>query len=196
MPASLPILNQLILMAGWAVFVALFFGRRRRPRERGVTATRSSGGLLGMGVQGLGFACCWLRRPNVGSLGSAPSPRDYLLTALIVGLMTWSISFAVAAMRTLGKQWALDARVLDTHALVTEGPYDRVRHPIYTAMGGMLVATGLTMSPWWALVAGLAVYGLGTLVRMRAEERLLLNAFGDAYEAYRARVPAVVPRRL
>ncbi|MFN8179735.1 MAG: isoprenylcysteine carboxylmethyltransferase family protein [bacterium] len=182
------------LFVGWMSFGALFF-IRRRPGGRGTTAKRSSAGLVGLAIQGFGFACAWLGRPYPGSFGARPSPADLVLTVAVLGLMAWAVSFALAAVRTLGKQWALDARVLEKHALVTEGPYARVRHPIYTAMGAMLVATGLAMSPWWALAAGILTYGAGTVVRTRAEEALLLDAFGAEYEAYRARVPALLPWR-
>jgi protein-S-isoprenylcysteine O-methyltransferase Ste14 len=37
------------------------------------------------------------------------------------------------------------------------------------------------------------VFAAGTVVRTRAEEQLLLDAFGAEYEAYRARVPALLP---
>ena len=180
------------LLAGWFSFGVLFL-LRRRSRERGTTARRSSAGLVGLFIQGLGFAMAWLRRPDQGRLGAEPSNADFVLTFVVVALLATSISLALAAVRTLGKQWALDARVLEKHALITSGPYSIVRHPIYTAMGGMLLATGLAVSPWWALVLGLAVFVTGTLIRTRAEEALLRTTFGAEYEAYRARVPALLP---
>jgi protein-S-isoprenylcysteine O-methyltransferase Ste14 len=192
-PPTLPsLVTRVGLVVGWLAFGALFL--TRRTRTHGATANRDPAGLLGLAIQGAGFACAWLRRPHPGSLGM-PSFEDALLTVTVILLMTWSVAFAVAAVRTLGKQWALDARVLEKHALVTDGPYSHVRHPIYTAMGGMLVATGLARSPWWALLTGLAVYVAGTLVRTHAEETVLVRAFGAEYEAYRARVPALLPWR-
>jgi protein-S-isoprenylcysteine O-methyltransferase Ste14 len=37
------------------------------------------------------------------------------------------------------------------------------------------------------------VFVVGTLIRTRAEERLLRAQFGAACEAYAARVPALIP---
>jgi protein-S-isoprenylcysteine O-methyltransferase Ste14 len=71
--------------------------------------------------------------------------------------------------------------------------YARVRHPIYTGMLGMLLATGLAASRPAALLAGLIVFWVGTLIRIRSEERLLRAAFGAEYDNYARRVPAVVP---
>jgi protein-S-isoprenylcysteine O-methyltransferase Ste14 len=87
----------------------------------------------------------------------------------------------------------LQARVLEDHKLIRDGPYRFVRHPIYTGMLGMLIATGLVYSHWVAFVAALALYGVGTAIRVRSEEKLLREQFGAAFDDYKRRVPAVVP---
>jgi protein-S-isoprenylcysteine O-methyltransferase Ste14 len=68
-----------------------------------------------------------------------------------------------------------------------------VRHPIYAAMLGLMVATGLVISKPWALGVGVVLYLLGTTSRIRIEERLLLQQFGDRYEGYKSKVPALIP---
>ncbi len=68
-----------------------------------------------------------------------------------------------------------------------------MRHPIYTGMLGMILATGLAASHWAGLIAGLVVFWAGTLIRVRSEERLLRAAFGAEYDDYARRVPAVLP---
>ncbi len=96
-------------------------------------------------------------------------------------------------MRTLGKQLSLAARVVENHELITSGPYGIVRHPIYTGMFGLTMATGLALSAWQALAAGAAIFVLGTWIRIATEERLLRSVFGDAYDQYARRVPAFIP---
>ena len=96
-------------------------------------------------------------------------------------------------MATLGKQWSLQARVLENHELVQRGPYRVVRHPIYTGMLGMLVAGGLAYGHWIGLLLGLVVYYIGTVMRIRSEERLLREQFGSAYTDYTHTVPAFLP---
>jgi protein-S-isoprenylcysteine O-methyltransferase Ste14 len=87
----------------------------------------------------------------------------------------------------------LAARVLEGHNLITSGPYNIVRNPIYTGMFGMLLATGLAISHWIGLVIAIIIFALGTAVRVHSEEKLLREAFGEDFEAYARRVPAVVP---
>ena len=113
-----------------------------------------------------------------------------ILAICIAGYSAW---MAVAAIRELGQQWSLQARVLDDHKLITSGVYGIVRHPIYTAMLGMLIATGMVISHWLALAAAVVMFLAGTKVRIHLEEKLLANAFGEQFEEWRSRVPELIP---
>jgi protein-S-isoprenylcysteine O-methyltransferase Ste14 len=104
-----------------------------------------------------------------------------------------SLWLVTSAVKTLGKEWSITARLVEGHKLATTGPYAYVRHPIYTGMLGMLIATGLAISHWLALLAALLVFFIGTIIRVRSEDRLLHEAFGEQFENYARRVPAIVP---
>ena len=112
-----------------------------------------------------------------------------LTTILAIG----SVWFCTVAIRTLGTQWSLAARVLEGHKLVTQGPYSVVRNPIYTGMLGMLLATGLAVSQLVGLVLAIGRYAIGTFIRVRSEEKLLRQTFGPEFDAYAHEVPAVIP---
>jgi len=77
---------------------------------------------------------------------------------------------------------------------VTRGPYAWVRHPIYTAMLGKVVACNFAFGHWLGLLL-VPIYVTGTMIRIRSEEKLLRAAFGPEYEAYARRVPAFIPWR-
>ena len=98
-----------------------------------------------------------------------------------------------SAARTLGKQWALAARLVEGHELIQDGPYRFVRNPIYTGMFGMLIATGLAVTTWPLLLVATILFALGTYVRVRIEEKLLRQAFGERFEQYARKVPALIP---
>jgi protein-S-isoprenylcysteine O-methyltransferase Ste14 len=104
-----------------------------------------------------------------------------------------SVLFAVAAIRTLGKQWSLVAKVVEGHFLIRSGPYRIVRHPIYLAMMGFLIATGIAFGTPLGIGLAVGVYLCGTWMRIRFEERLLLAKFGDSYAQYAQEVPAILP---
>jgi protein-S-isoprenylcysteine O-methyltransferase Ste14 len=183
-------------MGGWLAFGVGLLARSSPPPvpARG-RARRAPLSLLGIGLQGIGFGVAsGFHRPFAQPLMPGATPLErWLLAVLGVALTTASVVLALRAVRALGRQWSLQARVLTDHELVTSGPFALVRHPIYTAMLGLCIVMGLALSTGSALVASLALYGAGTLVRVRSEERLLRAAFGATYDAYARRVPAVVP---
>jgi len=79
--------------------------------------------------------------------------------------------------------------------LCTEGPYGWVRHPFYVA--NLLLDTGLFLMaglPWLALGYAVAIFPPAYGFTVLAEEEALRARFGEAYDAYAARVPRFLPR--
>ena len=177
--------------AAWLVLFGLFVFRRRGAGapER----ARDPRSLVGMALEGVGFAIVWWVRRPVG-MALAGGTAGVVVDGLAVLLAAASVWFVASALKTLGRQWSLAARVIEGHALVRTGPYAVVRNPIYSGMLGMLLATGLAYSRWWSIAAAAAIYLVGTEVRVRSEERLLRREFGAAFDAYAAEVPALLPR--
>lgn len=77
--------------------------------------------------------------------------------------------------------------------LVQEGAYGRVRHPRYAAVtvGTLGLALVAHHAAAYAVVAGMVPL---VLALARLEEAHLVRRFGEEYLAYRARVPAFIPR--
>ena len=122
-----------------------------------------------------------------------PKRAEIALAVAAIFLAALSLWLMWRAIIVLGKQWAYVARIVEGHALITEGPYNLVRNPIYTGMFGMLVATGLAVSRWPLFIAAIIFFLWGTWIRIRREENLLRQSFGAEFEAYRSRVPALIP---
>jgi len=61
-------------------------------------------------------------------------------------------------------------------------------------MFGMLVATGLALSTWWALLLAVVLFAIGAQIRIRNEETVLRESFGAELDAYVRQVPAMFPR--
>jgi protein-S-isoprenylcysteine O-methyltransferase Ste14 len=77
--------------------------------------------------------------------------------------------------------------------LIVAGLYRWVRHPLYTA--GLLFIWLTPVMTTSVLALNLALTGY-ILVGSRLEERRLIAEFGQVYDDYRHRVPALLPLRL
>jgi protein-S-isoprenylcysteine O-methyltransferase Ste14 len=104
-----------------------------------------------------------------------------------LGLRVWAVGSAPSGT---SERSTVNPRASE---LRTSGPYSVVRHPIYLANG--LMALGLALFPGiWYLPIILALSTLLYYERIAArEEAFLIATFGPAFDAWAARVPAIVP---
>lgn len=186
------IVSLSILMICWIAFTIRFFVWKKPVSAP--DAKRSNVSIIGIILQGLGFGLVWsLRRGLFSPLLSEQFSVNLILQILVIAIAVFSVWLAVSAIQELGKQWSLAARLTENHKLITSGVYQIVRHPIYTAMFGMMLATGLAISHWIALPIAIIVFFIGTKIRTVAEEKLLREAFPSEYENYAIKVAPIIP---
>jgi protein-S-isoprenylcysteine O-methyltransferase Ste14 len=134
----------------------------------------------------------------------------YFLVALAIHLATWP-AFAIRALSPLLAgavaacliaagvivylaAFAQLRRALARGQLATTGLYARTRHPLYAAAIGLIVpGVALALRSWLLLPMPLVAY-LAARLAVRGEERRLASRFGDAYDRYRQRTNAILPR--
>ena len=181
-----------VMVLSWVAFVIVFATQKKAPSSP--DKKRDPVSILGIVFQGTSYAVAWaIRRPWFTPMFPPNRSLEIALSVLTMVLAVGSVWFCGSAVKTLGKQWSLAARVLEGHKLVTQGPYNVVRNPIYTGMFGMLLATGLAVSHWLGLSIAIVIFAIGTSIRVRSEEKLLREAFGREFDDYARRVPAVIP---
>jgi protein-S-isoprenylcysteine O-methyltransferase Ste14 len=191
-PKFLPTLVFVVVMLSWITFAVVFLAHKKPPS--GPEQKRERISIFGIALQGAAYAIVWsVHRQFLTPLAAMSKSLEIALAVLTMLLAVGSVWFVSAAVRALGKQWSIAARLVEGHKLVTEGPYRIVRNPIYTGMLGMLLATGLAISNWFALTIAIVVFAIGTWIRVRSEEKLLREAFRAEFEAYERKVSAVVP---
>ena len=112
---------------------------------------------------------------------------------ICVALVAAGIAFAWWARVHLGRLWSGNITIKIDHRIVDTGPYAWVRHPIYTGLLLSLLATAAAKGTLPA-VGGFLLLLLGIWMKARLEERWLATQLGeDAYDAYRQRVPMLIP---
>lgn len=193
--ALLPVLSRLLIAAGWLAFLAFLLAQGNRPAvaKAGAEVKRDPISTVGIAFQGLAFAAVWMIERPLPRAGATLPAGEIALDVLAPLLSIASGWIGVAAVRTLGREWSYAARLVEGHRLVVTGPYRWVRHPIYAAMLGKLIATNFAFGHWLGLVIAVPIFGYGTFIRVRAEERLLRGQFGHEYAEYAKRVRAVIP---
>lgn len=109
-----------------------------------------------------------------------------------VGLIVVGIAFSWWARIWLGALWSGEVTKKADHRVVDTGPYRIVRHPIYTGILLAIYATAALKGTVLGLT-GAAVITLGLWMKARLEERFLREELGPDYDAYRTRVPMLMP---
>ncbi len=122
----------------------------------------------------------------------APPGWEAVLAGAGAGLAWAGALFAVWAKFTLGRWFSASFGVKPGHELVTHGPYAVVRHPIYT--GTLVMGAGVAVA-WdsWLSVGFVLLFAVPFALHAAIEEQMFAAHFGDAWSAYKARVPSMVP---
>ncbi len=134
--------------------------------------------LLGFIVAGLAVDALW-------PAPFLPATVQYLAGPLVFAA---GVALLAAAMGRISAAGTNMPTTQPATAIVTDGPYQLTRNPIYVAMAFGYVGIAVTVDSLWLLafvVPFMAVIHLGVVKR---EERYLENKFGDAYRRYRASV--------
>jgi protein-S-isoprenylcysteine O-methyltransferase Ste14 len=93
----------------------------------------------------------------------------------------------------LGKNWSSTLQIREGHTLTTNGVYQNIRHPMYASVLLLCIAQALLLPNWIAGLSGFIGFSIAYATRVDQEEQMLLNSFGDEYEAYRQRTKRLVP---
>jgi len=133
---------------------------------------------------------CGRRLPYPLNLGIIPhvAPTTWAAAVLcVIGLF-----FAVWARVTLGRNWSGVVTLKEGHELVERGPYRFVRHPIYTGILTMFFATALAQGHLSGFVGTVLMFA-SFWIKLRDEEKLMLQQFPERYADYRRRAKCIIP---
>lgn len=86
----------------------------------------------------------------------------------------------------LGRFWTAETALIQNHQVVDRGPYQIVRHPIYTFAIMLYLGLGLVYLTWWNLLSVVIII-IAYAIKAWDEDRFLAQNLPD-YKVYQQRV--------
>ena len=129
-----------------------------------------------------------------GSLPWMYLPAPAWLRAVGVLMAVGGLGLLGAAHRALDGAFSTAIGIKPGQRLVTSGPYVRIRNPIYVAYVLLFSGLGLCSGNWLFMACGVGMISILMTTRLKREERLLEDAFGDEYRGWAARTGKFLPR--
>ncbi|MFX0208157.1 MAG: methyltransferase family protein [Candidatus Hodarchaeota archaeon] len=107
---------------------------------------------------------------------------------IIIGGSTMCISRII-----LGRESSIVIGIEKDHNLVTKGPYHIIRHPINTGSSFLFLGYTLSFSSMICSMIILLILLVWLNKRIKLEEKLLIETFGDDYLNYMKRTKRLIP---
>ncbi len=110
-----------------------------------------------------------------------------------VGLGVLALLLFLWVHRHLGYNFSIKLRITDQQKFITTGPYQRIRHPMYTAFYMLHIATFLMLANWFIGVTWLVGLTLIIISRVTREEEMLAKRYGQQYINYLKNTGRFIP---
>jgi len=128
---------------------------------------------------------------RLGAFRNSDINSDPWLAGLGLILFATGLGLAIWARVHIGRNWGTPMSQKDDPELVTSGPYQLVRHPIYSGILVAGIGTALALS--WSWLIAVALAGIYFVYSAATEERNLTEQFPDAYPVYKRSTKMLVP---
>ena len=188
----------------YAIHAAITFGVRvavqvRRTGSTGLHGLPPGAGTMewiagGLFIAGLALVAAGLLLDLAGVVEPIAALDGSAGNVVGASLAVAGIFLTFGAQLAMGDSWRVGVDSGERTELVTSGPFELVRNPIYSAM--LLMVFGLVlMVPSVVAIAGFLVLLIGLELQVRlVEEPYLLRVHGKTYVAYAARVGRFLPK--
>lgn len=163
--------------------------QERMSEQRFTNQEKTILGLLSLGgffIPIIYAATDWLDFANY----RLPDWAGWLGVLLIAG----AIYVFWRAHADLGLNWSPTLEIREKHELIRKGIYGVIRHPMYASQWLLAIAQPLLLQNWIAGFLNLLVFIPFYLLRVKAEEQMMLDSFGTQYQEYMKTTGGVLPK--
>jgi protein-S-isoprenylcysteine O-methyltransferase Ste14 len=116
---------------------------------------------------------------------------DPIVGGIGVLLCVAGMALAVWARVHIGRNWGTPMSLKENPELVTSGPYQYIRHPIYSGMLLAILGSALVGGLVWLIV--FVAYGAYFIYGARVEEQIMTRQFPDQYPGYKKQTKMIIP---
>lgn len=198
---DLPLLVLALTVSAYWIGVGAMVNRVRRHRRRDAGLVPQQPRERAMWIVWVPLVAAWVALPWIalnrvdGLLGlpSFAGEDGFLLMrgiAAACALLCWFAT--LLCYRRMGDDWGMAVTSQET-ALITDGPFRRIRHPIY-AFSILLMLASAVVLPTLPMLAVALVHVMLMNLKARNEEAHLAAKHGADYARYAARTGRFVPR--
>jgi protein-S-isoprenylcysteine O-methyltransferase Ste14 len=164
-------------------------------RSRTVTIAKNRKGTLEVVV--LSFAMLGFVVPLIWVVSPLFARAEYTLHPLAfwIGVACFAVGLWLfhRSHTELGTNWSVTLQIREQHRFIKEGVYRRIRHPMYTSLFLYAIGQLLVLPNWIAGPSYLVTFGILFALRLEAEERMMLEEFGDEYRSYKNQTKRIIP---
>jgi protein-S-isoprenylcysteine O-methyltransferase Ste14 len=132
----------------------------------------------------------WASTPLFSFADYPLHPAQYAAGVILFSLGLWLFHQSHVDLST---NWSVSLDIREDHELITSGVYRHVRHPMYSAILLQAVGQELIAPNWIVGVFYLCAFILMFSFRVGPEEQMMLQQFGDRYEAYMRTSQRLIP---
>lgn len=166
-----------------------FFGLAHREYEQGEAETEDWTSWL---IQGSFLivlcAAAWdsqVARPFF----ELPGPIE-IIGLIILGL---GVELRRRTVAIMGERFTIRVVLQPEHQLVTDGPFELIRHPSYASLGLMALGTAIALLSPLAGLATVFIWLPSVVIRIHQEEKALHEELGDVYREYARKTWRMIP---
>ncbi len=188
-------LFRILFVAIYALFAGVRFYYRGktigRESEKDYEKMDKSTIMLSMAILGyLILVIIYVILPDLISWAYVGLPTLIRWCAAAIALA--GVGLTLLTHRTLGAQYSAKREIQKGHTLISEGIYNRIRHPMYTSFNIFSLALSLMSSNLLLIIFAILV-AIPFPWIARKEEKMLLEQFGDDYREYMKRTGRFLP---
>lgn len=115
------------------------------------------------------------------------------ITILGFCMIVIGIIIRVWSIRTLGKYFTATVLLQQKQTLITSGPYRIVRHPSYLGAFLSIVGCAVFLNAYISILVAAAFMCTSYIVRIRAEEKVMIQYFGNEYIEFSKKTRRLFP---